>query len=36
MRCVINGAFIHISISSFPGDVGRHSTHPHTKLDWIK
>jgi hypothetical protein len=23
-RCVINGAFIHISTSSFPGDVGRH------------
>jgi len=24
-RCVIKGAFIHISTSSFPGDVGRHN-----------
>jgi hypothetical protein len=26
-RCVIKGAFIHISTSSFPGDVRRHN-HP--------
>jgi len=35
-RCVIKGAFIHISTSSFPSDVGRHNTdvaNPHNRID---